>query len=76
MLIANIFVYAFYLYLLLGLAFGFWFAFRGVHRVDAGMKDANWKLRLLLLPGSMALWPVLLGKYWRKKALGGEVENG
>jgi hypothetical protein len=67
MLIAQIFVYAFYIYLLIGLLFGIWFVFSGVARVDAGMKEAGWKVRLLLLPGSMALWPVLLSKTIKSK---------
>ncbi len=69
MLIAKIFIYAFYLYLLIGLLFAIWFAFRSVSRVDAGMKEANWKVRLLLLPGSMAFWPVLLRKIIKSKEL-------
>ena len=67
MLIAKILVYTFYLYLLTGLIFAIWFAFRSVSRVDPGMKAANWKVRLLLLPGSMALWPVLLRKIIKSK---------
>ena len=66
MQIAQIFVYAFYLYLLIGLLFGIWFVFKGVQKIDAGMEGAKWNLRLLLLPGSIALWFVLLRKYWNR----------
>lgn len=64
-MIIPILVYLFFLYLLVGLIVGLWFVFRGVNRVDEGMKPAGWWLRLLLLPASMALWPLLLKKYFR-----------
>lgn len=67
MLIAQILVYGFYLYLFIGLVFAIWFVFRGASKIDAGLRNANWKLRLLLLPGSMALWPVLIRKSLRKQ---------
>ena len=66
MIIASIFVCIFYAYLLAGLFFGVWFVFRGVQKIDGGMEGGSWKLRLLLLPGSMALWPLLLKKYLQK----------
>ena len=63
MSIAAILIYAFYFYLLAGIVFALWFVFRGVRTMDAGMESASWKLRLLLIPGSMALWPYLWKKY-------------
>ena len=62
MLFATIFVYLFVLYLLIGLVFGVWFVNRGAAKIDEGVHGAKWNLRLLLLPASMALWPVLLNK--------------
>ena len=62
MSIASIFVNLFYIYLLIGLVFAIWFVNRGAAKIDQGVKEANWKLRLLLLPGSAALWPILLRK--------------
>jgi uncharacterized membrane protein YphA (DoxX/SURF4 family) len=63
----HILVLLFYLYLLLGLFFGLWFVFRGVQKIDPGMANAKWSMRMILLPGSLALWPVLLRKYLRRK---------
>ncbi len=63
MSLLSSFVYLFYAYLFIGLVFALWFVFRGVQKVDAGMEGASWKLRLLLLPGAMAFWMVLLIKY-------------
>lgn len=65
----HILVLLFYLYLLLGFLFGLWFVFRGVQKIDPGMDGAKWPMRLLLLPGSLALWPVLWRKYVRRKAV-------
>jgi len=56
------FAILFYIYLLVGLLFGLWFAFRGAQKLDSGMQGAKWTMRLLLLPGAIGLWPVLLGK--------------
>lgn len=67
MFIAPIFVNVLYAYLLIGLLFGLWFVFAGVHRVDAGMVGAKWNLRLLLLPGAMVFWVFLLVKYLKAK---------
>lgn len=63
MTIAIIFVDAFYLYLIAGLVFAVWFVAKGVDKIDAGMHDTSWKVRLLLLPGAALLWPFLLKKY-------------
>ncbi|MEL6356350.1 MAG: hypothetical protein AAFQ37_05375 [Bacteroidota bacterium] len=54
----------FYIYLLIGLLFGLWFVFLGVQRLDSGMNGAKWTMRLLLLPGAIGLWPVLLRKFF------------
>lgn len=66
MTLAILFVDAFYLYLGIGLVFAVWFIASGVDKIDDGMHGTPWKLRLLLLPGSALLWPVLLKKYLRK----------
>ncbi|MDX1477716.1 MAG: hypothetical protein R3301_08395 [Saprospiraceae bacterium] len=52
-------------YLLIGVVFAVWFVVRGVTNVDPGVRGSSVVFRLLLLPGSVLLWPVLLGK-WRK----------
>ena len=57
-----IFSYLFYSYLLIGLLIGLWFVFKGVGKIDAATKSASWGLRLLWLPGSIAMWPLLLRK--------------
>lgn len=66
MVLAQIFVYSLYAYLGIGLLFGLWFVFRSVTQLDTGMEGASWRLRLLLLPGSVALWPILIRKLLAK----------
>ncbi|MEZ4956483.1 MAG: hypothetical protein R2825_23195 [Saprospiraceae bacterium] len=60
MIIATISVYVFYSSLFLGLLFAMWFIANGVRKIDDGMHSAPWKMRLMLLPGSVLLWPYLL----------------
>lgn len=55
-------------YLVLGLGFGLWFFFSGHARLDAGSADAAWYTRLMWFPGSVLLWPLLLGKLFTGKA--------
>jgi hypothetical protein len=47
-----------------GLLFGAVFITRSVHRMDHAARGAPWTFRLLILPGVVALWPVL----WRRIA--------
>lgn len=51
-----------YAYLLAGVFFAAFFVWRGAGKIDEAARGISWKMRLLLLPGSVALWPVL----WRK----------
>jgi hypothetical protein len=52
-------VNAFLLYLAMGVAFGIPFVWRGVHRIDPAAPGSTWGFRLLILPGVVALWPLL-----------------
>ncbi len=47
-------------YAAIGLAFGLWFVIVGVTRFDRAAENAPWGFRLLILPGSAALWPYLI----------------
>ena len=53
------------LYLLIGLLFAVVFVTTGIERVDATARGASAGFRLLILPGVVALWPVLLRKWLR-----------
>lgn len=66
MILAQIFVIIFYAYFSVGLVFGIWFVFRGADKLDTNMHGSSWQTRLLLLPASAGLWPVLWIKLVRK----------
>ena len=52
------------LYSLAGLAFAIPFALRGAGAIDPAARHAGWGFRLLVIPGSAALWPVLAKRWW------------
>jgi hypothetical protein len=54
-------------YLAAGLPFGFAFVTVGVARIDPAARGTSATFRLLILPGSVALWPVLAAKWARHK---------
>jgi hypothetical protein len=51
-------------YVGLGLLFAAPFVLRGVDRIDPGAKGASWGFRLIIVPGVVALWPILLRRWW------------
>ena len=63
--VAEWFVLALALYGLAGLIFALAFQLRGLSRIDAAARGAGLGFRLLILPGMVALWPLLLSR-WRE----------
>lgn len=61
-------------YLFLGIVFAVPFLLRGVERVDPAARGAGVGFRLVVLPGVVALWPLLLRR-WRRSADGPPVES-
>ncbi|MFT6827114.1 MAG: hypothetical protein ACI9Z3_000405 [Roseivirga sp.] len=53
------------LYIVSGLLFALPFLIKGIHRLDEGVKKSSVFMMILILPGTVALWPLLLSK-WRK----------
>jgi hypothetical protein len=52
-------------YLVCGLGFAIPFVLAGVGKIDLHAKHGSWGFRLLIIPGSVALWP-LLARRWSK----------
>lgn len=50
------------LYILIGIIFYFPFIRKGVHTIDGGVKGASTFMKVLIFPGIIALWPILLKK--------------
>lgn len=67
---SHLLLYSFYAYLGIGLVFGVWFVFKGAEQIDASMHGASRLTRLLLLPGSSALWVLLLRKWLKNRKYG------
>lgn len=55
------------LYFGLGLLFAIAFVLRGVGVIDPQARDGSWGFRVLVVPGSAALWPLLLRRWWRRE---------
>ena len=47
------------LYVLFGVLFAVPFVLRGVKRIDPDAEQGSWGFRVLIFPGSVALWPLL-----------------
>jgi len=56
-------LYALIVYLLGGILFALLFITRLIHKVDKGSIGAPWSFRLIIFPGCVILWPLLLMKY-------------
>ena len=64
-MIAASLLILFGVYLLCGLVFAVPFAFVGVGKIDPHAAHGTWGFRLLIVPGTILLWP-LLARRWRK----------
>jgi hypothetical protein len=65
MVIAETILSVCLLYLTCGVLLGVPFVLRGVERIDDATRGTSLGFRLLLLPGSIALWPLLAANWWR-----------
>lgn len=63
-MIAAVVLIALGIYLAVGLLFAIPFVLVGVNQIDPHAKHGSWGFRLLIIPGTAALWPLLL-KRWR-----------
>lgn len=54
-------------YLAVGALFAAVIAIKGLGRIDAGAREMPWSARVLILPGLVALWPLMLVKCLRKE---------
>ena len=64
-ILAWILVIGLGVYLGLGVVFAVPFILRGAGRIDSSAIEGSVGFRLLILPGTLALWPLLLQR-WRR----------
>jgi hypothetical protein len=50
-------------YLVVGGIFAIAFVSAGLRHIDVAAKDMPWSARLLVFPGVVALWPLMLAKW-------------
>lgn len=53
------------LYVAIGALFSVLFLLRGIEKIDPAAHGAPWTFRLLILPGVLALWPLLAQRWIR-----------
>ena len=71
MIVAQVTLLIALAYVLCGLAMGVPFVLRGVDRVDEAARGATVAFRLLILPGTIALWPLMATKWIKAPRSGG-----
>jgi hypothetical protein len=64
-MIATAFLIIFGFYLACGFLFAMPFVLIGVKKIDPHAAHGSWGFRLLIIPGTVAFWPVLLYR-WMK----------
>ena len=62
-MIAAIFLILVAAYMACGLVFAIPFVLVGVKKIDPHAAHGSWGFRLLVLPGAMAFWPLLLRRW-------------
>lgn len=73
--IAILIVQSLTIYLAVGAAFGCLFITVGVGRLDPAARDGSWGFRVLIWPGSVALWPLLAWRWINATGVPGEERN-
>ena len=67
MFTAQAIVFLLELYCALGILFALFFVSTGITRIDANAKGSGVGFRLLMIPGAIALWPMLARRWWRSE---------
>lgn len=65
LIFANLLSWLIIIYFAAGFLFALYFVFRGIGRVDAVAAQSTAGFKLIILPGVMALWP-LMWRRWRQ----------
>jgi hypothetical protein len=61
-------LYIIFTYIGLGVIFSVPFLSKWIHSLDEATHDSGLAFKLIILPGCIVFWPVLLKKYWQSKS--------
>jgi hypothetical protein len=67
MMVVNMILIVAAIYLAMGFLFAIPFVIKGVNKVDEGAHGGSIGFRIIIIPGTMVFWPLLLKK-WLKAA--------
>jgi len=67
MLFVEIFLFIIAIYLAFGFAFMIPFIIKGVDVIDEGAHGSSIGFRIIIIPGTIVFWPVLLKKWIKMK---------
>jgi hypothetical protein len=67
MIIISIILIIVAVYLAAGFLFAIPFVIKGVTQIDEGAIGSAWGFRLIILPGAIVFWPLLLKKWIKAK---------
>ena len=65
--IAGIFGAGLFIYLCYGIVFSIAFLVKGISRIDETTHGSTWGFKIIIIPGAIALWPLLLQKWIKAK---------
>jgi len=71
--IVSVFLVAITAYLIAGIVFTIFFQAKGLSKIDEGVHGSSWGFRIIIIPGCIVFWPVLLKK-WMKRTRTSKVE--
>lgn len=63
----SLLVDAFFGYMILGILFSIWFVFVGAKKLDDGVSETPWHFKLIIIPGAVFLWVILLAKIIKRR---------
>ena len=55
------------LYICCGIVFSIAFLFKGITKTDEAAHGSGWGFKVIIIPGAIALWPILLKKWIKAK---------
>ncbi|MBC6426251.1 MAG: hypothetical protein GDA51_07235 [Ekhidna sp.] len=64
--IIDIFLGTLVIYLIIGVLFSIYFYAKGSVRIDEGVKGTPWHFKLIIFPGVVLFWSVLVRKLMKK----------